>query len=64
MKELDIFYLFVFVLSCIFTGNLLFKIVTAIFSDNPKQINYSGWEKISNYFFISYLITYFITNFI
>ena len=64
MKELDIFYLFVFVLSCIFVSNQLFAIISRIFGDNPKQINYSGWEKISNYFFISYLITYFITNII
>jgi hypothetical protein len=60
--ELDIFYLFVFVLSCIFVFNQLFGVVSRIFSDNPQQLNYSGWEKISNYFFITYLITYFITN--
>lgn len=64
MRELDIFYLFVFVLSCIFVSNQLFAIIARIFSDNPKQINYSGWEKISNYFFVSYFITYFITNII
>jgi len=64
MKELDILLLFVFVLSCVFVVNLIFKIITGILSDDPKQITYNVIEKISNYFFISYLITYFITNII
>jgi hypothetical protein len=64
MKELDILLLFVFVLSCVFVMNLIFKIITGILSDDPKQITYNAIEKISNYFFISYLITYFITNII
>jgi hypothetical protein len=64
MGELDIFYLFVFVVSCTYVANQLFKIVARINSKDPKQINYSGWEKISNYFFVSYFITYFITNII
>lgn len=64
MKELDILLLFVFVLSCVFVMNLIFKIITGILSDDPKQITYNVIEKISNYFFISYLITYFITNII
>jgi|LauGreDrversion4_2_1035121.scaffolds.fasta_scaffold12744_2 hypothetical protein len=64
MKELDILILFVFVLSCIFTVNQIFKVVTNIFSDEPKQIIYSWTEKVSNYFFISYLITYLIIKFI
>lgn len=62
--KLDIFYLFVFVLSCVFVFNQLIGVISRIFSDNPQQLNYSGWGKISNYFFISYLITYFITNII
>jgi hypothetical protein len=64
MKELDILLLFVFVLSCVFVVNLLFKFIASIFSDDPKQITFNRLEKISNYFFISYLITYFITNII
>jgi hypothetical protein len=64
MKELDILLLFVFVLSCVFVANLIFKIIASILSEEPKQIIYDGFEKISNYFFISYLITYFITNII
>jgi hypothetical protein len=64
MKELDILLLFVFVLSCVFVVNLLFKFIAGTFSDDPKQIIYNWVEKISNYFFISYLITYFITNII
>jgi hypothetical protein len=64
MKELDILILFVFVLSCIFTVNQIFKVVTNIFSDEPKQIIYNWTEKVSNYFFISYLITYLIIKFI
>lgn len=64
MKELDILLLFVFVLSCIFVLNLVFKIIAGILSDDPRQITYTTLEKVSNYFFISYLITYFITNII
>ena len=64
MKELDILLLFVFVLSCVFVVNLIFKVITSVLSDDPKQITYNVIEKISNYFFISYLITYFITNII
>ena len=64
MERLDILLLFVFVLSCVFVANLLFKVITSILSDDPKQITYTTVEKISNYFFISYLITYFITNII
>jgi hypothetical protein len=64
MKGLDILLLFGFVLSCVFVVNLLFKVIAGIFSDEPKQIIYNRIEKISNYFFISYLITYFITNII
>jgi hypothetical protein len=64
MKELDILLLFVFVLSSIFVVNLIFKVTTSVLSDEPKQITYNTVEKISNYFFISYLITYFITNII
>ena len=64
MERLDILLLFVFVLSCVFVVNLVFKVITSILSDDPKQITYSTVEKISNYFFISYLITYFITNII
>ena len=62
MRELDILFLFVFVLSCIFVLNQILGIVVSIFSDEPKQINYTGWDKISNYFFISYLVTYVITQ--
>ncbi len=64
MKELDILLLFVFVLSCVFTANTIIKIIGLILSDEPKQITYNRIEKISNYFFFSYLITYFITNII
>lgn len=64
MKELDILLLFVFILSCVFVANLIFKIIASILSEEPKQIVYNGFEKISNYFFISYLITYFITKII
>lgn len=64
MKELDILLLFVFVLSCVFTANAVFKIIGLILSNEPKQITYNRIEKISNYFFFSYLITYFITNII
>jgi hypothetical protein len=64
MKGLDILLLFGFVLSCVFVVNLLFKFIASIFSDDPKQITFNRLEKISNYFFISYLITYFITNII
>lgn len=64
MKELDILLLFVFVLSCVFTANAVIKIIGLILSNEPKQITYNRIEKISNYFFFSYLITYFITNII
>ena len=61
MKGLDILFLFIFVLSTIFILNQLLTIIVSIFSDKPKQITYIGWDKISNYFFISYFITYIIT---
>jgi hypothetical protein len=62
MISLDIFFKFIFVLSIVFIFNQIFNIVKNIFSDEPKKIIYGLREKISNYFFISYLITYFITK--
>lgn len=63
MKELDILLLFVFVTSCLYTCNQIIKVVTNILSEEPKHINYNTIEKISNYFFVSYLITYIINLF-
>lgn len=61
MLRLDILTLFVFVLSIIYLLNVLLKVVKLVFSNEPKQITFSMWEKISNYFFLSYLITYILT---
>ena len=58
MVMLDIFFLFLFVLSILYTINSLIRIVRLVFSDEPKTITYGTWEKISNYFFLTYLITY------
>jgi len=63
MRELDILFLFVFVLSIIFVVNQIFKISAEILSENPQKIVYRGFEKISNYFFASYLITYILIKF-
>jgi len=63
MRELDILFLFVFVLSIIFVINQIFKISAEILSENPQKIIYRGFEKISNYFFVSYLITYILIKF-
>jgi hypothetical protein len=63
MKELDILFLFVFVLSIVFVINQIFKISAEILSENPQKIIYGGFEKISNYFFLSYLITYILIKF-
>jgi hypothetical protein len=62
MISLDIFFKFIFVLSIVFVVNQTINVIKNIFSDEPKKIIYGLWEKISNYFFISYLITYFITK--
>lgn len=63
MRELDILLLFVFVLSVVFTINQTFKILAEIISEKPQKIIYLGFEKISNYFFVSYLITYILIKF-
>jgi len=64
MLKLDTLFLYLFVLSTIFLFNIILKIVTSILSHTPKQIQYNKWEMVSNYFFISYLITYLIINLI
>lgn len=64
MLKLDTLFLFVFVLSTIFLINVIFKVVASILSSVPKQIQYDIWERVSNYFFISYFITYLIINII
>jgi hypothetical protein len=58
MVKLDIFFLFLFVLSILYVINSVIRIVRLVFSDEPKTIAYGTWEKISNYFFLTYLITY------
>jgi len=62
MMYLDIFSLFIFIVSILFVLNQIFKIVKNVLSDEPQKVIYGVWEKISNYFFLSYLITYLITN--
>lgn len=62
MRYLDIFSLFIFILSILFILNQIFKIIKNVLSDEPQKVFYGSWEKISNYFFLSYLITYLITN--
>lgn len=64
MIVMDIFSLFFFVLSILYVVNLIFGIVKNILSENPKYVVYNFWEKISNYFFISYLITYILIKLI
>jgi phosphate starvation-inducible membrane PsiE len=62
MIKLDIFLLFIFVLSSVHLLNLTFNVVKNIMSPNPKTMSYSVLEKISNYLFIAYFITYIISN--
>jgi hypothetical protein len=62
MMYLDIFSLFIFVVSILFVLNQIFRIVKNVLSDEPQKVFYGVWEKIYNYFFLSYLITYLITN--
>jgi hypothetical protein len=62
MMYLDIFSLFIFVVSILFVLNQIFRIVKNVLSDEPQKVFYGVWEKISNYFFLSYLITYLIKN--
>lgn len=64
MIVMDIFSLFFFVLSILYVVNLIFGIVKNILSENPRYLVYGIWEKISNYFFISYLITYILIKLI
>ena len=64
MEKLDILFLYVFILSILYIGNQMVKIITNILSEEPKYVVYKFWEKISNYLFISYFITYIIRNFI
>lgn len=63
MIKLDIFFLFVFVLSVVHIINLILAIVKNILSPDPQRVVYSTMEKISNYFFISYFLTYIINLF-
>jgi hypothetical protein len=60
MIGLDIFSLFLFVLSILFIVNQSLGVIKNILSDEPKKISYVFWEKISNYLFLSYFITYII----
>lgn len=60
MIKLDIFFLFVFVLSIVHISNLLLLIIKNILSSDPQRVIYSTTEKISNYFFVSYFLTYII----
>jgi hypothetical protein len=60
MIGLDIFSLFLFVLSILFIVNQTLGVIKNILSDEPKKISYVFWEKISNYLFLSYFITYII----
>lgn len=64
MRELDILFLFIFVLSILYTINMIVNILRSILSDEPQKIIFGTWGKISNYFFLSYLITYFIEKII
>jgi hypothetical protein len=61
MAQMNIFFLFVFILSLVFVINNILKVIKNILSSDPHRITYSTWEKIFNYFFITYLITYIIT---
>ena len=63
MIKLDIFFLFVFVLSVVHIISLILAIVKNILSPDPQRVVYSTMEKISNYFFISYFLTYIINLF-
>lgn len=62
MINLDIFFLFLFILSILYVINQVGKIVKNILSDEPQKIYFGTWEKISNYWFLSYLITYLVTK--
>jgi hypothetical protein len=63
MKELDIFLLFIFVMSVLYASNVIIKIITNVLDEEPKRVFYNLWEKISNYLFFTYLITYLIVKF-
>jgi len=64
MEIFDILTLFIFVLSIVFILNRLTIIIREISNENPNKIIYDQFDKISNYFFISYLITYILTKFL
>jgi len=64
MEVFDILTLFIFVLSIVFILNRLMIIIREISNENPNKIIYGQFDKISNYFFISYLITYILTKFL
>lgn len=61
MVKLDIFFFFLFVLASVHITNLILNIIKNILSSDPQTMNYSLLEKISNYFFITYFITYLIS---
>jgi len=58
MGKLDIFFLYVFVITILFILNLIVKIIKNVMSEEPNKMKFTFWEKISNYFLISYFITY------
>jgi uncharacterized sodium:solute symporter family permease YidK len=60
--DLDTLFLFLFVLSCVYVLNSIVKLVVSVIQTPPKQLTYTVSEKICNYFFVTYFITYLTLN--
>jgi len=54
--------LFVFILSCIYIINTIVKFILCLLQTPPQQLKYNVTEKIFNYLFITFFITYLILN--
>ena len=50
MVQMNIFFLFVFILSLVFVINNILNVIKNILSSDPHRITYSTWEKIYNNF--------------
>jgi len=60
--DLNTLFLFLFILSCVYVLNSIVKLVVSVLQTPPKQLVYSNIEKVYNYLFFTYFITYIIQN--
>jgi len=60
MTDINTIYLFVFIFSTLTVVKTVGKIISSLFSDQPKPIVWGKWELISIGLAITYCLTYII----